>query len=104
MAVSSEIMTGSVVQRGKRCAAGSLWCTTGLGKGVVASVVSCRAGVRGEWGWKRCWRTGTPVHALRALAAGSRRTGWVVVACSVGLGRFWFGELIPWVRVGLAAR
>jgi hypothetical protein len=50
MAVSHEIMTGSVVQQGKWCAAGSLWCTTGLGKGVIASVVPCRAGVRGEWG------------------------------------------------------
>jgi hypothetical protein len=50
MAVSREIVTDSVVQQGKRCAAGSLWCTTGLGKGIVASVVSCRAGAGAERG------------------------------------------------------
>jgi hypothetical protein len=86
MAVSRKNVSGSVAKQGKRCAAGSLWCTTGLGKGVIALVISCRAGVRGEWGWKRCWHTGTPMHALRALAARSRLIGVVGVACSVGLG------------------
>jgi hypothetical protein len=104
MAVSREIVSGSVAKQGKRCAAGSLWCSTGLGKVFIALGISCRAGVRGKWGWKRCWRTGTPVHALRALAARSRLIGLVGVPCSVGLGRVWSGELIPWVKVGLAAR
>jgi hypothetical protein len=104
MVVSREIVSGSVAKQGKRCAAGSLWCSTGLGKVVIASVISCRAGVRGEWCWKRCWRTGTLMHALCALAARSRLIGLVGVACSVGLGRVWFRELITRVKRGSTAR
>jgi hypothetical protein len=50
MAVSHKIASGSVAKLGKRCAAGLLWCSTGLGKVVTASGISCRAGVHGEWG------------------------------------------------------
>jgi hypothetical protein len=59
MAVSREIVTGSEVQQGKRGAAGSLWCTAGMGKGGSVTCVRCRAGVCEVQGQERSRHTGT---------------------------------------------
>jgi hypothetical protein len=77
MAVSREIVTGSEVQQGNRCAAGALWCTSGMGKGGSVTVSGCLAGVRGERSQAGSGCTGTPLHALRGLGVltGVRRRG-----------------------------
>jgi hypothetical protein len=55
----------------KRGVAWACRCVAAQGEGGVASAGPCRAGVHKEWGWRRYGCTGTPMHALRALAARS---------------------------------
>jgi hypothetical protein len=43
-------------------------------------------------------------HVLHALGGPSCWFGMVVVVCTVGLERVWFGELFCWVEAGLAAK
>jgi hypothetical protein len=52
----------------------------------------------------KCWACRNTAHALRELGGPSRWFGMVVVACTVGLERVWFGELFRWVEAGLAVR
>jgi hypothetical protein len=74
------------------------------GNGGVSFGVQCRAGLGAERRGCARVRAGTP-RMLWVLQAASRvRFSVVGVACTVGLGCVWFGELIRWVKVGLAAR
>jgi hypothetical protein len=52
----------------------------------------------------KCWACGNAANTLRVLGGPSRWFGMVMVACTVGLKRVWFGELFRWVEAGLAAR
>jgi hypothetical protein len=52
----------------------------------------------------KCWACENAAHALCALGGPLRWFGMVVVACTVGLERVWFGELFCWVEAGLAVK
>jgi hypothetical protein len=85
MAVSREIMSGSVAKRGIRCVAASIRCTRVQGEGGLVLPACCRAGAGAGRGWAACRCTGTCNTLCVRWAAWRRRFGEAMATWTAGI-------------------